>query len=827
MRECDFPSSPPLERDDTARAAPVPVRFDLLALVNRSLHRAATHIIGGMGNVKVRCNRLHWMDGKGHRLRLSRHSFRLPTSIFLPATLKISLPMRPIWEAHADGGAMGILSPIRVQVYIPLKFAYASETGYNERLNLELRAIRAPFKGCPTVTRCDPQAPLSSNSSAKSRSWQSISEAMQPKEVAGRGRKNSSSSPMRTKRPDLKLRAVWLACGSERLSPRGSKSAVREARAGVLRVDGSRLGDKIRFSGANQDARDRLEEKGTRQAKSPGSVRAFYLHLLEERYLSIRTVELELDEKRRTYDWDLQELTTQRERSNRVKIELQLFNCKLCCLPVAHKLTDSEVSGQLEKENSKISAKWNRYHFGLSTLIQEPNDVTRNKLQSTAMDQVIQTPTRISRVATTGDVTTWLMTTMEGIAEDCLMSFLSILKKNLPQDAAWGLQQTRHERTLEDIQGRYTAVVAQKDALQEKHRETLAAFTSKNHALVRTVETKQAEFTTLEQRYQALSKHTSASTTQSKSLFKEALSASNAKVVAKQQELDRLANDSNIRINGLEEKLCVVEDQLSAAECSGMQLARQAEIDLAQIRDLELHLDDAVDSERRLRDRMDEKLEAADSALKQVHGPLSEDLEQWGSDISRIAAIRSLSSVSSSLGLTNPMQMSSIKDSGIKSDKLRLPAPSSTVTTPMSCSALGQLGKTERLKLGLRYANPSATDKDGEKACVRDTQILAVLPKLVEYDLVEPKGWQRLREWRWSRRRSVGGPSKTKRDIEVKARHLRLVETMARLSLAMVKFPKMLARAHKMPALRSVARIRYSMKNSQPNERIMQSLNAH
>ncbi|KAJ6501197.1 hypothetical protein C8R47DRAFT_1255733 [Mycena vitilis] len=404
---------------------------------------------------------------------------------------------------------------------------------------------------------------------------------------------------MRTKRPDLKLRAVWLSCGSERLSFCGSKSAVREARAGVLRVDGSRLGDKIRFSGANQDARDRLEEKGTRQAKSPGSVRAFYLHLLEERYLSIRTVELELDEKRRTYDWDLQELTTQRE--------------------------------------------------------------------------------------------------------------------------AWGLQQTRHERTLEDIQGRDTAVVAQKDALQEKHRETLAAFASKNRALVRTVETKQAEFTTLEQRYQALSKHTSASTTQSKSLFKE--------------------------------KLRVVEDQLSAAECSGMQLARQAEIDLAQIRDLELDLEDAVDSERRLRDRMDEKLEAADSALKQVHGPLSEDLEQWGSDISRIAAIRSLSSVSSSLGLTNPMQMSSIKDSGIKSDKLRLPAPSSTVTTPMSCSVLEQLGKTERLKLGLRYANQSATDKDGGS----DTQILAVLPKLVEYDLVEPKGWQRLREWRWSRRRRWDG----------------------------------------------------------------------
>ncbi|KAJ6501196.1 hypothetical protein C8R47DRAFT_1068176 [Mycena vitilis] len=81
----------------------------------------ATGFIGWMGKAIVSV----YLD-----VHLEAYSFRLPTSIFLPATLKISLPMRPIWETHADGGAMGILSPIRVQVYIPLKFAYASETGY-------------------------------------------------------------------------------------------------------------------------------------------------------------------------------------------------------------------------------------------------------------------------------------------------------------------------------------------------------------------------------------------------------------------------------------------------------------------------------------------------------------------------------------------------------------------------------------------------------------------------------------------------------------------------------------------------------------------------
>ncbi|KAJ7664599.1 hypothetical protein DFH06DRAFT_1188180 [Mycena polygramma] len=218
--------------------------------------------------------------------------------------------------------------------------------------------------------------------------------------------------------------------------------------------------------------------------------------------------------------------------------------------------------------------------------------------------------------------------TVESELEEKRRTYDRDLQDLTAQKEACSLNGTDYKRTLEEIQGRYAAVVAEKDALQEKHRETLAALASKNHSLVRTVETKQAEFTTLEQRFQALSKHTSASTAQSKSLFKEALSASNAKVVAKQQEIDKLANDSNARINALEEKLHVMEEHLSAAESGRMQLSRQAEIDSAQIRNLELDLQDTVERKERLRDRMYKKLEAADSALKQVHDQLSEDLER-------------------------------------------------------------------------------------------------------------------------------------------------------------------------------------------------------
>ncbi|KAJ7867285.1 hypothetical protein B0H13DRAFT_1897649 [Mycena leptocephala] len=198
------------------------------------------------------------------------------------------------------------------------------------------------------------------------------------------------------------------------------------------------------------------------------------------------------------------------------------------------------------------------------------------------------------------------------------------------QKEEWGLKQAEHERAIEEIREGSAAAIT---SLQEKHSVTLAALASKNSGLVRTLQSTQAECTTLEQKFQALSAHAAAS----QSSFKEALRVSNGKVIAKQadldklqQQLDTLGSQSGAKIRSLEQELQISTTNLSTSRHARALMTRSMLEDSTKIRELQQNLDGSIDRQKKLASTLNEKLETASSQLRaarEARDQLAQDLE--------------------------------------------------------------------------------------------------------------------------------------------------------------------------------------------------------
>ncbi|KAJ7849880.1 hypothetical protein B0H13DRAFT_1905989 [Mycena leptocephala] len=232
--------------------------------------------------------------------------------------------------------------------------------------------------------------------------------------------------------------------------------------------------------------------------------------------------------------------------------------------------------------------------------------------------------------------------TVESDLEERRRTFDRDLEDLTREKEAWGSKQVEHERALEEI-GECSS--AEKASLLEKHRVIFVALASKNSGLVRTLESKQAECTAREQKFQAVSTHAASS----QAFSKEALRVSNGKIIAKQADLDKLQqhldtldSESSAKIKSLAQELRIATDNLSTSQNVRAVLTLNLQEDSAKIQELQRNLDETNDRRKRLVSAMKEILEGVLSqarAATDARDQLAQDLEHNQANQRRLSQI--------------------------------------------------------------------------------------------------------------------------------------------------------------------------------------------
>ncbi|KAJ7433288.1 hypothetical protein B0H11DRAFT_2122343 [Mycena galericulata] len=228
--------------------------------------------------------------------------------------------------------------------------------------------------------------------------------------------------------------------------------------------------------------------------------------------------------------------------------------------------------------------------------------------------------------------------TRESAELNSVKSSLSDLRDEYDRERKIGSElRTALEERYISIRTQETDLEARRRAYDkdlEEHKPSIEALTAESSndesalaELRQRFDAVEAEKTALEAasiRFQALTLHTSAAATQRQTLFKETLSISNGKVIAKQAEFDKLARESTTTIRALQQSLEDAQADASAAENERSKLTHELE----SARRLEFELDDDVRRERTISARLSEKLKQMETSAAVAADQARLSLEQ-------------------------------------------------------------------------------------------------------------------------------------------------------------------------------------------------------